>query len=190
MTNMEIKPWEILESKTAFENRWWKIVQETVKLPDGSEYSDYYVNHVKGGVVILAVTEDGKVLINRQYKHRVREIVHELTIGVYEESDSDGLERAKSELLEETGYGGGTWEKLTVMAVNAAASTARLHCFLAQGVRKISEPMDDPKEIVEVMTTTPSELMRMCFAGEMATASSLAVVLMAAKRLGWISENV
>lgn len=186
---MEIKPWEILESKTAFENHWWKIVQETVKLPDGSVYSDYFVNHVKGVVVVLAVTEDGKVLVNRQYKHGVREIVLELTIGRYEEADSDGLEGAKRELLEETGYGGGTWEKLPGLVTNPSGSTARVHAFLARDVRKISEPMNDPKEVIEVTAMTPSELLRLSFAGEMTTTASLAVVLMAAKRLGWISEN-
>lgn len=187
---MDLKPWDILESKTAFENRWWKIVQETVKLPDGSVTDDYWVNHSNGAVGVFAVTEGGKVLVNRQYKHGAREIVRELTVGRYDDGDDDGLEGAKRELLEETGYGGGTWEKLPLMISNPTSSTSRMHAYLARGVVKMAEPHQDPKEIIEVDAVAPAELLRMCRAGELPTHVSLAMVFLAAQRLGWICENV
>jgi len=187
---MEITPWELLDSKVAFENRWWKIVQETVKLPDGSTTDDYYVNHSSGAVVVFALTEGGDVVVNRQYKHGAREIVHELTIGRIDGDDGGPLEDAKRELLEETGYGGGEWEELGVMVSNPTSSTSRLHAYLARGVRKLAEPEADPREIIEAHAIAPHELLRMAYACELETHASLAVVFLAAKRLGWISETV
>ena len=187
---MDIKPWEILEAKDAFKNRWWHIVQETIRLPDGSVTDDYWVNRSKGAVGVFAVTEDGKVLVNRQYKHGAREIVRELTVGRYDDGDDGGMEGAKRELLEETGYGGGTWEKLPLMISNPTSSTSRMYAFLARGVVKKAEPHLDPKEVIEVEAVAPAELLRMCHAGELPTHVSLAMVFLAAKRLGWISENV
>ena len=187
---MELKPWKLLDSKDAFKNKWWHIVQETVELPDGTVTDDYWVNHTGGAVAVLALTEDGRVLVNRQYKHGVREVVHELTIGRIDGDDDGALEEAKRELLEETGYGGGDWEALGMMVSNPTSSTSRLHTYLARGVRKLAEPKKDPKEIVEVREIAPGELLRMAFAGELETSPTLAIVLLAAKRLGWISETV
>jgi hypothetical protein len=187
---MEIKPWKILKSETAFKNKWWDIVQETVELPDGSVTSDYFVNHSKGGVIVFAMTEQGGVLVNRQYKHGARMIVHELTIGRIDDGETDGLAAAKRELLEETGYGGGTWEPLTTMVSNPTSSTALLHAYLARDVRRVAEPKRDPREIIEVKEVTPAELMRMAYAGELPMQAILATVFLAAKRLGWISTDL
>src|SRR5688572_21347802 len=187
---MELKPWELLDSNVAFENRWWKIVQETVKLPDGSVTDDYYVNHSSGGAVVFAVTESGNVVVNRQYKHGAREIVDELAVGRVDGGDADGLETAKRELLEETGYGEGEWEKLATTVTNPTSSTSRIHVFLARGVRKLAEPQSDPRETVEVREVPPKEFMEMLMDGAMTSQTAMTTSYLAAKRLGWISENV
>lgn len=187
---MELKPWKLLKAETAFKNNWWDIRQETVELPDGSVYSEYFVNHAKGAVAVFAVTEQGNVLINRQYKHGVRQVVRELTVGRYDEEDRDPMEAAKRELLEETGYGGGEWEALPTMISNPSSSTGLLYAYLARGVRKIAAQKEDPHEIIEYAEVAPAEVLRMASAGELPTHVSLAIVLLAAKRLGWISENV
>ena len=187
---MELKPWELLESKTAFGNRWWHIVQETVKLPDGSVTDQYFVNHSNGGVVVFALTEDGNVLLNRQYKHGAREIVHEFAVGRIDGGDGGPLAEAKRELREETGYEGGEWEELTTTLTNATSSTSRMHAYLARGVRKVAEPQADPRETVEVREVPPKELLRMAAAGEITTQTALCTLFLAARRLGWLTENV
>ena len=107
---MELPSWKTLARKSVFKNRWWNIFQETVELPDGSVTDDYFVNDLPGGVVVFAVTEDGKVVLNRQYKHGAKTVVRELTIGRLDEDDGSPIEAAKRELLEETGYGDGEWQ--------------------------------------------------------------------------------
>lgn len=185
---MAITPWEPLESKVAFENRWWKIVQETVRLPDGSVTDDYYVNHSKGGAVAFALTESGNVVVNRQYKHGAREIVDELAVGRIDDGEG-GLETAKRELLEETGYGGGEWEKLMTTVTNPTSSTSRIHVYLARGVRKIAEPQHDPRETVEVREVPPEEFMRMLLGGVITSQTAMSAAFLAAVRLGWLESK-
>jgi ADP-ribose pyrophosphatase YjhB (NUDIX family) len=187
---MDIKPWKLLSSKTSFENRWWKIVQETVELPDGTVYEDYFVNHNPGGVVVFALTEAGGVLVNRQYKHGARETIEELTIGRFDDGETDALAAAQRELLEETGHGGGEWEKLATWVSNPTSSTSRIHAFLARGVKKLAEQKGDPREIIELREVPPKELLAMAFDGRLSTQASLATVLLAAKRLGWLEATV
>ncbi len=187
---MEPKPWELLESKDAFKNRWWHIVQETVKLPDGSVTDDYYVNHSPGGVAVFAVTESGNVLVNRQYKHGAREIVHEMTVGRIDGDEGGPMEEAKRELLEETGYGEGEWEHLLTTVTNPTSSTSRIHVFLARGVRKLREPQSDPRETVDVREVPPEEFMRLLMGGEMTSQTAMATAYLAAGRLGWISSKL
>ena len=187
---MELKPWELLDSKVAFENRWWKIVQETVRLPDGSTTDDYYVNHSKGGAVVFAVTEAGNVVVNRQYKHGAREIVDELAVGRVDGDDPDGLETAKRELLEETGYGEGEWEKLATTVTNPTSSTSRIQVFLARGVRRLAEPQADPRETIEVREVPPAEFMRLLLDGTIASQTAMTAAFLAAARLGWLASKV
>ena len=187
---MAITPWELLDSKVAFENRWWKIVQETVRLPDGSTTDDYYVNHSKGGAVVFAVTEAGNVVVNRQYKHGAREIVDELAVGRVDGGDADGLATAQRELLEETGYGEGEWEKLATTVTNPTSSTSRIHVFLARGVRKLAEPQADPRETVEVRETPPKEFMEMLLGGAITSQTAMTAAFLAAVRLGWLASKV
>lgn len=175
------KPWKILDSKTVFENRWWKVMEEKVELPDGS-VTEHYVNHVSGGAVVFALTEDGKLVVNRQYKHGAREVVTELTIGRLD--GFEPLEEAKRELLEETGYGGGDWEPLAVYLSNPTSSTGRIHAFLARGVRKVADPKPDPREIVEVREIPLDEVARMLERGEFSTHAAVATIFLALKRLG------
>lgn len=179
-----LKKWKQLGSKVAFENRWWKILQQTVELPDGTVTDDYFVNDTSGGVVIFAMTEGGKVVLNRQYKHGIGEIIEELTIGRLDGDDGGPLEEAKRELLEETGYGGGVWEPLMSFVSNPTSSTGRIHAFIARGVKRLAEQKKDPKEIVEVFEVEPAELLEKVRRGEIATHASIATIYLALDKLG------
>lgn len=187
---MAIKKWKLLGSKSAFKNHWWNIVQETVELPDGSTTADFYVNRMPGGVAVFALTDDGRILLNRQYKHGYGDIIEELTIGMTDAEDADPLSAAKRELLEETGYGGGTWEELAVLTSNPTSSTTRLHFFLAKGVKRLQEPKADPREVVETSLVTAKELWDKAVSGKLATDPTVAAVFLAFSRLGWIEPKL
>ncbi len=179
---MEIKPWKILKSETAFKNRYWNILQETVELPDGTAYSGFFVNDRPGGAMVFAVTEEGKVVMNRQYKHGVREIVTEFAIGGLGEGE-DPLLAAQRELMEETGYGGGAWEPLGVFSPNPTTARGRFHAFLAKGVRKVGDPLPDPREIIETFLADPKDVPGMVRRGEIASLAAVSIAFVALMRL-------
>ena len=185
---MGLTPFRILASEPAFENRWWRIVKETVELPDGTTDA-YFINHALGGALIVPVTADGKVVVNRQYKHGAREVVQEFAIGRIDADDADPLAAAKRELLEETGYAGGDWEPLATFISNPTSSTSRVHVFLARGVRKEAAPTSNPREIVETEEIDPSELLARAADGRFATHASLAALLAAGRKLGWLTPR-
>lgn len=180
---MKIKPWKTLSSETAFKNAWWHIKRETVELPDGTTYGDFFVNDKPGGAVTFALTEDGLVVVNRQYKHGSGEIVTELAVGAFAGDDEPPMEVAKRELLEETGYGGGSWEPLGVLIPNPTSSRARIHAFLARDVKKIAEPQADPRETVEVDLVDPADLPSMVADGVITSSAAVSTIFLALMRL-------
>lgn len=180
---MPLEPWKTLKSETVFKNKWWNIVREQVELPDGAVYDDMFVNDKRGGSVVFALTEDGKVVLNRQYKHGAREVVVELTVGGADEADASPLVTAQRELREETGYGEGAWEPLGVWIPNPTASRARLHAFLARGVKKVAEPQQSPREVIEASLVDPRDLPAMIAKGEIASEAAVATILTALMKL-------
>ncbi len=180
---MAILPWKILDVKTVFNNRFWNIVQETVELPDGSVYTDFFVNDKAGGAQVFAMTPEGKIIMNRQYKHGVREVVTEHTIGGLGEGE-DPLVAAQRELMEETGYGGGEWESLGAHAPNPTGSRSLFHAYIARDVQRLSEPVDDPREVIETFLVEPKELLEMIARGEIRSLASVSLAFLALTRLG------
>lgn len=185
---MRLEPFRIVATAPAFENRWWKILKETVELPDGST-DEYFINHTRGGALVIPVTPEGKVVVNRQYKHGAREVVQEFAIGRIDEDDADPLAAAKRELLEETGYAGGEWEPLATLVSNPTSSTSRIHVFLARGVRAAGAASGNPREIVETEEISPAELLARAADGRFATHAALGGLLIAALKLGWITPR-
>ena len=174
---MAIKKWKLLGEKTLFKNDWWDLRQETIELPDGSVIDDYTVNHPHDGAAVLPITESGAVIVNRQYKHGIREVIREFCVGRIEDGDGPAaLDAAKRELLEETGYGGGTWEKLATFTGNPTSSTSVIHVFVARGLKKMREPQHDPRETVEIEEVAPAELDTALQQGEALSELSWAII--------------
>lgn len=180
---MELKLWKVLDSKPAFQNRFWNIMQETVELPDGSVYDEYFVNHTRGAAQVFALTVDGKVVMNRQYKHGSREIVTEFAIGGLED-DEHPLAGAQRELMEETGYGAGEWESLGAHAPNASFSRSVFHAFLARNVQKFEDASSDPRELIHTFLVDPKELPAMIMRGEITSLASISLAFLALTKLG------
>src|SRR5687767_11805870 len=98
----EFKDWEVLQSDYVLDNKFWRIRRDQVRLPDGSLY-DYYRREHEGWAGILCLTEDNKIVLIRQYRHGLGEVVIELPAGAVDPGEDPG-ETAKRELEEETGY--------------------------------------------------------------------------------------
>lgn len=139
--------WETISSKYIFSRPWLTVRHDVVRLPDGRVNPEFYVMEYPDWVNIIAITEDGMFVMEKQYRHGLGKTCYEIPAGVMEEGETP-LQAAKRELLEETGYGDGQWEEIMTVSGNCSTTSNLTHCFVAKGVRKISERhLDDTEDL-------------------------------------------
>ena len=147
--NTEDKNWEVLHSEYLFRHPWLTARRDHVKLPTGTEIPEYYILEYPDWVNVIAITNKGKFVMIRQYRHGIRETRYELCAGVIDAGETP-LEAAKRELYEETGFGGGEWSKFMTSCPNPSAMTNTNHTFLAIGVEQISTQHLESTEDISV----------------------------------------
>lgn len=170
------QPWDVLESKYLHRRPWMTLRQEAVRLSNGRTIDDYYVQEFPAWVNVLAVTLDGDVVLIRQYRHGLGNVSWELPAGVLEEGEAI-IEGARRELLEETGYSGGTWSPLMELSANPALQNNISYSFLAEGVQKSTEQHLDATEEITVHLVPLVNLRTILLNGEMIQALHAAPVL-------------
>jgi len=152
--------WKILSSEYLHREDWLTVRQEKLELPGGHVIPKYFVLEYPDWVNTIAITDEGKYLLIRQYRHGLGSTAYELCAGVVDPGE-DPAEAAKRELLEETGYGGGRWEKLMTVSTNPATSTNWVHCFIARGVVRQHDQQLEPSEQITTHLVDGDELRRM-----------------------------
>lgn len=141
--------WDIINSEYLFRRPWLTVRHDQVRLPDGRINPEFYVLEYPDWVNVIAITEDGMFVLERQYRHGLGKTCYEIPAGVIEKGETP-LEAAKRELQEETGYGEGEWEILMTVSGNCSTTSNLTHCFLAKGVKKISGQHLDATEDISV----------------------------------------
>lgn len=162
MTNMD---WKTLSSEYLVQRPWLSARCDKVQLPDGRILDEWYVLEYPDWVNIVAVTKDGDIVLERQYRHGIGKTRFEIVAGTVEKGEKP-LDAAKRELLEETGYSGGTWSELMTLSPNATSMNNMTHCFLAVGVERVAEQHLDPGEDIEVHLKSKKEVFEMLERGE------------------------
>lgn len=142
--------WKILSSEYLFNRPWLTVRKDAVELPNGQVNDEFYVLEYPDWVNVIAKTEDGMYIMERQYRHGLGKSCYEIPAGVMEEGETP-LEAAKRELLEETGYGDGEWMEILTVSGNTSTTNNMSHSFFASGVRKISGQNLDRTEDLEVV---------------------------------------
>lgn len=146
MENTEAR-WRVLDREYIIRRPWLTARRDKVELPDGRVIEEYYVLEYPDWVNVIAITQEGQFVMERQYRHGLGVDSTELPCGVMEKGE-EPLEAARRELLEETGYGNGEWTELMAIAPNPGSQNNLTHCFLAVGVEKIAEQsLDDTEEL-------------------------------------------
>ncbi len=161
-----------------------KVRIDTAQLPDGHiiepvilEFSDW--------AGIIALTKAQEVLLIRLYRRGVDDIVWEIPGGMIDPGETP-LEAAQRELLEETGYGGGTFIELPVISPNSDNHTNRYHPFLALEVEKLGGLSEEDIDRIEVHPIPLAEVIRMAQRGELLQAMQVSTLFFALSRLNRI----
>jgi ADP-ribose pyrophosphatase len=169
-----VKP---LKTEVAFATPWFQILGKTMR--HGEE--PYYSLKLPDYAAVVALTDDEQVLIVRQYRPAVERDTLELPSGLVDPGESPE-EAARRELLEETGYEGGTWGVLGAMEPDTGRLGNRIWSFVAKGVRRAESRA--PEEGIEVLTWSLEELARATADGRFNHALHVAAVLMAVLKGG------
>lgn len=157
--------WKILRSEYISRRPWMTARRDEVRLPDGRIIPEYWVLEFPDWVNVIALTKDGDMVMVRQYRHALGLTEYELCAGVMEEGESP-LEAAKRELLEETGFGGGTWTEFMSICANPSNHTNLAHTFLAVGVERVCEQHLDATEELTCHVLSQDEVFGMLQRGE------------------------
>ena len=184
-------PWTTLSFHQVIDTPHLKVRCEQVAVPDGPVIPDYYIIENRGWVGVVPITQDGRFLLNNQYKHGIGFEVLEFPAGGIDDHEQDPLVTAHRELMEETGYSfeDDQVELLAHMYANPTGARTRIWWYLARNVRKTGEPKVDPVEVIENRLVTPKELLALIHDGSFAVPGQVAAAYMALERLGLMTVS-
>lgn len=178
MSPSDRTPEVLLVSQERFSGRLIRITVDRVRLDSGLEAEREVVHH-PGGVGVVAVAEDGSVMLVRQYRHPAQESLWEIPAGGREAGESP-LETARRELAEETGYAAESWLGVGATFLAPGYSTELLWYFRATGLTRSEDGVHpDPDEVLETRSFSRSELAELVFRGQLRDAKTLAGLALA-----------
>jgi len=150
--------------------RFLHAVRDTVELPDGSHATREFVVH-PGAVAVIPLLDDGRVVLERQYRHPIEQVLIEFPAGKLDPGE-DRLLCAKRELEEETGYTAREWAHAGVLHPVISYSTEFIDIWFARGLTLGPQRLDEG-EFLDVFTATPQELLDWCRTGRVTDAKTL-----------------
>lgn len=150
-------------------------MKDTVLLPNGKEAVREVCIHI-GAVAIIPLFDDGRVVMERQFRYPHARVFLEIPAGKLDSPDEDVLEAAKRELREETGAVAEKYTDLGVMIPSPAVLGEKITLFLAEGLSFGDRSLDDD-EFLDVELIPLSELYEMVMRGEIEDAKTAIAVL-------------
>jgi ADP-ribose pyrophosphatase len=144
-----------ISSEDAYQGKFLKLKKDIVSLPDGKETYREYLIH-PGAVAILPILDDGRILLERQFRYPVGQAMIEIPAGKLEIGE-DPLLCAQRELLEETGFTASSWEFLGRIHPVISYSTEFIDIYEARGLRSGERCLDDG-EFLDVFSASMDEM--------------------------------
>lgn len=163
-----------LGQEKLLDGRFLKVVRDTVRLPDGTSATREYIRH-PGAVCIIGLTDDGQVVLERQWRHPVGRVMIELPAGKIDAGEST-LACAKRELLEETGYTAREWARAGLLHPCIGYSDEFIEVWFARGLTE-GERRLDAEEFLDVFLATPEALFGWCEDGTVTDGKTLSCML-------------
>lgn len=188
--------WKVLASKRVLDNPWLRVRADDCEMPDGTRIHDYFVLEYADWCNVLALTSAQEVVLVKQYRHGLGLVSLELPGGMVDVPASAGVSAqeaarvaVKRELLEETGYGGGTFTHLASLSPNPATQNNLIHSFLALDVSLTGVQHLDSSEDIEVVLKPLPELIALALRGELMQTMQMSTLLLALGQLGRIDTG-
>ena len=170
-----LKPEKKLSTQQIYRGRAVNIRVDTVEKAGGTKTTREVVEH-SDCIAVVAIDEQGNLLLVRQFRHAVDRFLLEVPAGGIDPGE-DPIDAVRRELQEEIGYFPRRIDKLGGFYATPGYGTEYLHCFLATDLvpaRLVAEDTDE----IELVRVSPSEIPRLIASGEICDAKSIAALLM------------
>lgn len=152
-----------ISGSVVYDGHFLKVEKDLIELPDGKRTHREFIRH-PGAVVVLPLLEDGRVLLERQWRYPNGQVFIEFPAGKIDPGE-DHLACAQRELQEETGYTATDWQFVCTIHNAIAYSDEHLELFLARGLSPGEAKLDDG-EFLECFTVTMPELLELVRTGK------------------------
>ncbi len=152
-----------------------KVHRDRVRLPDGSEGVREYVKH-PGAVAVVPLFDDGRVLLERQFRYPHHKEFIEVPAGKLEPNEPH-LATAQRELLEETGYSADEWKRLGVMHTSIACMDEAIELFVARKLKKERSAELEAGEFLETLVVPFDDAIAMVKDGRITDSKTMAALL-------------
>jgi len=129
-------PVEITERSTVFDGKVWDVVSETFDY-NGESITREMVDHT-GAVAVMAMDENERILLIRQYRHPIRARDWELPAGLLDETGESPLDAARRELAEEVDLAAAEWSVLAEYWTSPGGSNETLRIYLARQLTELA----------------------------------------------------
>ena len=126
----------VLSSKIVHDGLVWDVRRDEVELGDGQTVTREVVVHT-GAVGVIALDEQDRVLLVRQYRHPVRSYLWEPPAGLLDVAGEDPVDAARRELAEEADLRADEWHLLVDYYNSPGGSTESFRCYLARGLHDV-----------------------------------------------------
>lgn len=171
----------MVASEEIFDGHVVHLFKDTVELPNGKLATRETVRHI-GAVAVVPLTDDGKVIVERQFRYPLGCVITEIPAGKLDSKDEDRLSAAKRELQEETGYTAEEWTDLGDYYPAAAYTDERISLYLAKGLKQGDRNLDED-EFLDVVAVDLEELVEDVLNGTITDGKTQAALLKAYLRL-------
>lgn len=175
--------WRIKESEYILKHKYMTVRKDVCETSEGAIIDPYFVLEFPTWVQVLAFDSDKNVLITRQYRHGVQEIIYGLPTGYTEADDASDEESIKREMLEETGYTSEKFISAGKLHPNPATQNNVVHSFVAFDIKKVQQPANDPSERIKTEFVSVKELLKLISDGKLGHALHVAGVFLALTKL-------
>jgi 8-oxo-dGTP pyrophosphatase MutT (NUDIX family) len=152
---------------------------DEVAMPGGGTALREVVEHL-GAVAVVALDDDGQVVLIHQYRHPLGHRLWELPAGLLDSPDEVPVEGARRELAEEVGLAAATWSTLVDVAASPGFTDEVVRVFLARDLSTVERELQGDEEADLVIRRVPlAEAVRMALAGEIVNGAAVGGLLAA-----------
>jgi ADP-ribose pyrophosphatase len=172
----------VASSEEKFRSPIMTIVSDEVVMPDGGTHRRDYMVHL-GAVAAVAIDEQDRIVLVRQYRHPVRQELWELPAGLLDVAGEPAVDTAARELAEEADLKAGRWDTLVDVLTTPGCSNEAIRLFLARDLSSTGEAFDRVGEeaLMTVSRVPLDEAVSWVFSGEVRNAAACIGILAAAR---------